>query len=155
MACLVLSRVCTYWYIRTSPPPPVLAHLLLVNSTQAQLEILANPMSGNLDHSNAAVAPVETGSGTPVRPRFASMPSHLTPVGNWNATNDRSRLSGAGGSPTECLRDYLSGLQGKEEEEEEVRFKIHAVTKSVFLRAAACCWWYFFVVGINFRAIFF
>lgn len=32
---------------------------------------------------------------------------------------DRSRLSGTGGSPTEFLRDYLSGVRGQEEEGDE------------------------------------
>ena len=84
---------------------------------------MGNPMGGGVFHSSDGVAPpVDASSGTPVRHRLASLPcqSHFTPVGNWSSKNDRSRLSGAGGSPTECFRDYLSGHQGKEEEEEEV-----------------------------------
>ncbi len=107
-------------------PPP--------SSPQAQQEILANPMSANSDdHGGAAAAaaaepPAEASNSTPVRPRVPpSVLSHLTPVGNWNSTNDRSRLSGAGWSPTECLRDYLSGLQGKEEEEEENEVSPHGL----------------------------
>lgn len=84
-------------------------------------------MSDNMYHSSdVVVPPAEASSGTPVHHRIASLPSHFTPVGNWNSTNDRSRLSGAGGSPTECFRDYLSGRQGQEEEDEEVKSFIHA-----------------------------
>eukprot|EP00903_Cladosiphon_okamuranus_P011726 g11026.t3 len=90
------------------------------HAAQAQLEIMGNPMSDNVCHSSGEVAPpAESSSGTPVHHRGDSLPSHFTPVGNWNSTNDRSRLSGAGGSPTECFRDYLSGHQGQEEEDEE------------------------------------
>lgn len=106
-------------------------------------------MGYNVEHSSAVAAPAGTCSGTPVRPRFASLPSHLTPVGNWNATNDRSRLSGAGGSPTECLRDYLSGLHGKEEEEEVgfMRCDIVYRARSKGLLLGAC--WVFFRIFVG------
>lgn len=83
-------------------------------------------MSDNLYHSDGVAPPAEASAGTPVGHQLTSLPSHFTPAGNWSSTNDRSRLSGAGGSPTECFRDYLSGLErkegGEEGEEEEVRF---------------------------------
>lgn len=86
---------------------------------QAHMEIMANPMGDQRDISSEAAASPDASDGTPVRPRGISFPCHRTPVGNWNPTKERSRLSGAGGSPTECFRDYLSGCQGREEEEEE------------------------------------
>lgn len=97
--------------------------------TQAQMEIMANPMGDQPDHSSDVAASPDASDGTPVRPRGISLPCHRTPIGNWNPTKERSRLSGAGGSPTECFRDYLSGLQGRDEEEEEdeVRFVEWAV----------------------------
>lgn len=78
---------------------------------KAQKEILASPV-GNTELDNSLTA----AGSTPVRPRPISLPIHLTPVGNWNSAIDRSRLSGTGGSPTEFLRDYLSGVRGQEEE---------------------------------------
>lgn len=88
---------------------------------------MGNPMGDNVCRSSDGVAPpAEASSGTPVHHRLASMPSHFTPVGNWSSTNDRSRLSGAGGSPTECFRDYLSGHQAKGEEEDEEVSEIQA-----------------------------
>ncbi|CAM9445984.1 unnamed protein product, partial [Hapterophycus canaliculatus] len=89
------------------------------HAAQAQMEIMANPMGDQPDHSSAVAASLDGSDGTPVRPCGISLPCHRTPVGNWNPTKGRSRLSGAGGSPTECFRDYLSGCQGGEEEEEE------------------------------------
>lgn len=125
--------------VMTPPPPGARRHDILFcffNFTQAQLEIMANPMSDNVQYPSAAAGPAEACGGTPVHPRFATIPSHLTPVGNWNATNDRSRLSGAGGSPTECFRDYLSGLQGKEEEEEE---EVRCTRYDSVPRSKLCC----------------
>lgn len=76
-------------------------------------------MSGDVYRPDAAAPPAEASSGSPVRDHLASLPSQFTPVGNCSSTNDRSRLSGAGASPTECFRDYLSGHHGKGEEDED------------------------------------
>lgn len=90
---------------------------------------MADPTGDNPGHGRSiseATTSLGGSDGTPNRPRFSSLPAHYTPVGNSNAaTNERSRLSGAGGSPTECFRDYLSGIHGKEEEDddEEVRLR--------------------------------
>lgn len=91
---------------------------------------MADPTGDNPGHGHGrsiseATTSLGASDGTPSRPRISSLPAHYTPVGNSNAaTNERSRLSGAGGSPTECFRDYLSGLHGKEEEDdEEVRLR--------------------------------
>ncbi|CAM9154423.1 unnamed protein product, partial [Scytosiphon promiscuus] len=78
------------------------------HAAQAQMEIMANPMGDRPDHSSDTAGPPDASDGTPVRPRGISLPSHRTPVGNWNPSRERSRLSGAGGSPTECFRDYLT-----------------------------------------------
>lgn len=55
---------------------------------------------------------------------------------------DRSRLSGTGGSPTEFLRDYLSGVRGQEEEgdeEEEEEDEEKGVRKEVDVRVLQLC----------------
>ncbi|CBN78046.2 conserved unknown protein (Partial), partial [Ectocarpus siliculosus] len=93
------------------------------HAAQAQLEIMADSTGDNPGHGHSipeATTSLGGSDGTPSRPRISSLPAHYTPVGNSNvARNERSRLSGAGGSPTECFRDYLSGLHGKEEEEDD------------------------------------
>lgn len=70
-------------------------------------------MGNDLDNS------VTAAGSTPVGPRLISLPLHLNPVDNCNLPVNRSRLSGRGGSPTEFLRDYLSGVRGQEEGDEE------------------------------------
>ncbi|CAN0208892.1 unnamed protein product, partial [Ectocarpus sp. 8 AP-2014] len=93
------------------------------HAAQAQLEIMADPTGDNPGYGHSipeATTSLRGSDGTPSRPRISSLPAHYTPVGNSNAaTNERSRLSVAGGSPTECFRDYLSGLHGKEEEDDD------------------------------------
>lgn len=55
-------------------------------------------------------------TGTPIRRHISpsSFRIELTPVGKG------SRPSGLGGSPAECLRDYLSGQQGGGQEDRSV-----------------------------------
>lgn len=61
-------------------------------------------------------------TGTPIRRHISpsSFRIELTPVGRG------SRPSGLGGSPTECLRDYLSGQQGGGQKDRNVSdFGVH------------------------------
>lgn len=87
---------------------------------QAQQAILSSPMVADEDRSS----PLRETS-TPIRRHISpsSFRVELTPVSRG------SRPSGLGGSPTECLRDYLSGLQGGGREDRSVSaFGVHLVS---------------------------
>ena len=87
----------------------------VLSATQAQKAILSSPFRAEGDHAFSVAS-----TGTPIRryPEPSALQLQLTPV------RYRSRLSGAGASPTECLRDYLSGQQQGRRGGKDVRVRV-------------------------------
>ena len=108
----------------------------VLSATQAQKAILSNPFRAEGDHAFSVAS-----TGTPVHryPEPSALQLQLTPV------DYRSRLSGAGASPTECLRDYLSGQQQGRRGGKDVRVSVRV--RVVQRMGRGKCWNVFPVLG--------